>query len=83
MTKSTSVAYYTRKIRLTERPVLLDELKNAPLRKRDYEFILDIVEGMQYKELSIKYCKSESRICKWKRELFEQLHQYDIRRNLC
>ena len=75
-----SVAYYTNKIRFTERPVLLSELQRAPLKKRDYQFVLDIIEGYSYKELAFKYNKSESRICKWKREIFTQLHQYDIRR---
>lgn len=75
--KTPAVAYYTRKIRTTDRIVLLDQLDRAPLRKNDRRFMFDVIEGLTYKELAEKYNKSESRIYSWKRELFEKLTLYD------
>lgn len=80
MTKTPAVAYYTRKIRSTPRSRLYDEIEDAPLKKQDRNFLYDIIEGLSYKELSIKYCKSQSRIYKWKRELFERMHKYDTQK---
>ena len=74
------MAYYTRKIRTTNRMTLIAEIDNAPLRKQDRHFLWDIIEGMSYKELSDKYNKSTSRIYKWKREIFEHMTEYDRRK---
>ena len=78
MCKSPAVAYYTRKIRSTSRQKLYDEIEDAPLRKKDRYFLLDIVEGMTYKELAGKYYKSEAAIYKWKRKVFESMFRYDM-----
>lgn len=76
--KLPATAYYTQKIKKTNRQVLLQELASAPIKKIDYAFMLDIIEGVSYKELAEKYHKSEARIYQWKRTLFERLHQYDM-----
>lgn len=78
MRKSPSVAYYIIKIRTTPKSALYAELEDAPLRSREYAFISDIIEGLNMKELSDKYNLSQSRIAKWKREIFEKMHSYDM-----
>lgn len=80
MTKTPAVAYYSRKIRTTTRSQLYDQIEDAPLKRADRNFLYDIIEGLSYKELSLKYSKSESRIYKWKRELFERMHKYDTQK---
>ena len=82
MTKSKPVAYCENKIMTTERSVLHQELENAPIKRIECEFMKDIADGMQYKELSLKYNKSQSRIGKWKREVCTKLLRYDMQR-LC
>lgn len=52
------------------------ELMQAPIKAQDRQFLLDILEGMSYKELSIKYNKSISRIAQWKRNLYDKLADY-------
>lgn len=79
MQKSKPVAYVTYKIRTTDRIELLEQLKHVPLTNTNYNFVLDIISGMSYKELAEKYHKSESRIYKWKRQIYEDLHNYDMR----
>lgn len=80
MEKTPAVAYYTRKIRTTDRILLSEEIERAPLKKQDRYFLWDIVEGLTYKELAAKYNKSEARIAQWKREIFERMTMYDRRR---
>lgn len=80
MEKTPAVAYYTRKIRTTDRIQLSEEIERAPLKKLDRHFLWDIVEGLTYKELSVKYNKSEARIGQWKREIFERMTMFDRRR---
>lgn len=80
MTKTPAVAYYARKIRSTKRSVLYDEIEEAPLKKLDRNFLYDIIDGLSYKELSVKYCKSTSRIYRWKRSIFERMHKYDLQK---
>lgn len=82
MYKTPAVAYYSRKIKTTKRSTLYDQIEDAPLKKAERNFLFDIIEGLSYKELAIKYCKSESRIYKWKRELFERMHKYDTQKLL-
>lgn len=48
----------------------------APIRKKDIDFLQDCVIGLSYKELAEKYGKSEARICQWKRKVYEQLFYY-------
>ena len=79
MEKTPAVAYISYKIKNTDRVQLLEELKHAPLKKVDYDIMLDIINGMTYKELSCKYDKSEAGIASWKRRLFEQLHRYEMK----
>lgn len=82
MNKTPAVAYYSRKIRTTDRETLFNEIENAPLKKMERYFLWDIVEGMTYKELAVKYNKSEARIYQIKRKIFEFMTLYDKRR-LC
>ena len=80
MEKSKSIAYVTFKIKNTDRIELLEQLKHVPLTDISYKFLLDIIAGLSYKELAAKYHKSESRIYKWKREIYEQLYKFDMRK---
>lgn len=80
MTKTPAVAYYSRKIRTTDRETLFEEIENAPLKKVERHFLWDIVEGLTYKELADKYNKSEARVYQIKRNIFEQMTRYDHRR---
>lgn len=80
MRKSPAVAYYTQKIRITSKEDLYEELEEAPLKSREYAFIADIIEGLELEELAAKYHISYSRATKWKRELFEVLHAYDMQK---
>lgn len=79
MEKSPAVAYYTRKIRSTDRFTLYNEIDNAPLTRKDRHFLYDIIEGLSYKELAVKYCISEAGIYKWKRKTFETMHRFYMR----
>ena len=76
--KSPSVAYMTHKIRTTGRTALFKFIDDAPISTKDYAFISDVIYGYKIKELAKKYKKSESRICKWKREVFEKLHRFEL-----
>lgn len=75
--KLPAIAYYTYKVRTTGKRELIEELKNAPISEKDFNFLLDIINGFSYKQLADKYEKSEARIYQWKRNLFERLHRYD------
>jgi len=77
MEKTPAVAYYTRKVRTTNRLILINEIDEAPLTKKDRYFLYDIIEGLSYKELAEKYCISMSRVYQIKRELFERMTMYD------
>lgn len=79
--KTAKVAYYTHKVRSTNRQELLHQLQEAPLTDQDREFMTDIISGYRYKELAEKYHKSLSRIYQWKRTLYELLTRYDMNRN--
>lgn len=76
--KSPAIAYYSRKIKTSNKKVLIEELKDAPIKKLDFNFMLDILDGFSYKELAEKYNKSEKRIGQWKHDLFIKLHAYDM-----
>ena len=76
--KSPAISYYARKIKTSNKKVLIQELEMAPLRKIEFNFMLDIVEGLSYKELAIKYNKSEKSIYQIKHDLFIRLHQFDM-----
>lgn len=80
MRKSPAVAYWSRKIRITSKEELYDSLEDAPLSTREYAFIADIIEGLELEELARKYKVSYSRITKWKREMCEVMHAYDMNR---
>lgn len=80
MEKTPAVAFYSRKIRSTDRLTLFEEIDMAPLTKKDRYFLYDIVEGLSYKELANKYCITEAGIYKWKRKVFENMHRYYMRR---
>ena len=82
MTKTPAVAYFTRKIRTTSRNALQAEIEDAPLKDQDRNFLTDIIAGMSYKELAAKYRKSESRIYKWKRKIYETMTKYETQK-LC
>lgn len=77
MYKTPGMAYITRKIKLTPHTEMKEFVLDSPLKNRDKVFMFDILDGLSYKELEIKYEKSEARIAQWKRSIFEQLHQYE------
>lgn len=80
MTKTASVAYFTRRIKTTGREEIYELLEDAPLRIQDYAFLADIIEGLDNAALAEKYHKSPSRISQWKRSVFEQMHAYELHR---
>lgn len=77
-TKSPSVAYYEHKIKTTKRSQLIIEWADAPLTTKERNFLLDILEKLPIKELSAKYYMTDSGISKYKRRIFEKLHQFDM-----
>lgn len=52
-------------------------IDDSPLKVKDKAFMQDVLDGLSYKELQIKWQKSERRIAQWKRSVFEQLHSYE------
>ena len=80
MTKTPSVAYFTRRIRILGKEEIYELLEDAPLKTRDYAFLSDIIEGLDNRQLSEKYHKSPSRVSQWKRSVFEQMHAYELHR---
>ena len=76
--KSPSVAYFEKKRSITKKSEFFDWLDDSPLSTRDYAFICDVVDGLTNTELADKFHKSESRIARWKRDVCERLHEYDI-----
>lgn len=79
--RTPEAAYYNRKIKTTSRRQLRTEWEDAPLTRRDKEFLLDLAEGDTLKELADKYCISVSGVSKWKLRVFKILHRFDTRRN--
>lgn len=67
----------TRKMRITSRSIMLAFIEDSPLKRKDKDFMQDVIDGLSYKELERKYEKSERRIAQWKRAVFEQLHEYE------
>ena len=82
MTRSKPIAYCEQKFRMYGKSELIQQLEDAPIRKNEVDFMKDIIDGMQYKELSAKYNKSISRLVQWKREICTKLLQYDMQK-LC
>lgn len=76
--KSSKIAFVTRQIKTTSRNQFLVIVENSPLTDKDKALIYDILSGLTYKELSVKYHKSESRIYKWKRSVLEKIHEYEV-----
>lgn len=77
--KSPATAYYSRKLQTSSRSVIYHDLNDAPLTKREREFLEDVIEGMTLQELADKHNLSTSRISKWKRQVFERMQAYDLR----
>ena len=77
MKKTNGVAYISRKIKTTSRSDMRNFIADSPLRKRDRDFMDDILEGLSYKELEEKYNKSQARIAQWKRTIYETLQRYE------
>lgn len=80
MEKSKSVIYVMRLITTTPRSELNNILQDIPIKRTEYYFIMDIVDGLSYKELAQKYNKSESRIGKWKKEICDKIQRFQLRR---
>lgn len=78
--KTPAVAYITRLIRTTSKTGLKKILQESPLKTRDINIILDYADGASYKELAAKYNKSPQRINQWKRNAYEQLHFYLVKK---
>lgn len=77
MDKTPAVAYMSRKIRTTSRSEMNLFIADSPLKARDKSFMQDVLDGLSFKEMQIKYAKSISRIAQWKRCCFEQLQKYE------
>lgn len=77
--KSPATAYYSRKLKITSRSTIYQDLDDAPLTRREREFLEDVIEGMTLQELADKHNLSTSRISKWKRQVFERMQAYDLR----
>ena len=75
--KTLAVAYFSYKIRTTNKTELAKFILQAPIKKRDVDFLCDIIDGLTYSELAEKHQKSLARIYQWKRNLFEKLHKFD------
>lgn len=78
--KTAAVAYIAQKIRTTSRSQLIREINDAPLKKKDREFMFYVLDGLSYAQLAEIYGVCEGRIYQWKRSVFEKLHRYDITR---
>lgn len=78
--KTPAVAYIARLIKTTGKPELLRILQESPLKTQDINLILDYADGSTYKELAAKYNKSPQRINQWKRNAYEQLHFYLVKK---
>lgn len=79
-TRTPETAYYVRKLQTTGRTQLHDEWSDAPITRRDRDFLRDISDGATLKELSEKYSLSISGISKWKSRVYKRLHRFDTRR---
>lgn len=77
MIKTSAVAYFDNKIKTTSRSTLIAQIEDAPLKDSEKNFLYDIIKGMSYKELSVKYKKSEARIYQIKRDIFERMTRFD------
>ena len=78
--KTPAVAYITRLIRTTGRADLIELLDNSPLKQRDTALLLDYADGVSYKELAVKYGKTEGAIYAQKRKIYEQLHFFLVQK---
>lgn len=76
--KTPAVSYFYKKVQITRKSELLQQLEDTPLSVRDYTFITDVIDGLSLKELSEKYHVSVSRVTKWKREACEKVHKFDV-----
>lgn len=76
--KSPSVAYVYRKISITKKSELYEQLEDSPLSVRDFAFICDVIAGLTITELADKFHKSPSRVAQWKREVCQKIHAYDM-----
>lgn len=75
--KSVAVLFISRQIKTTPSSCFNHLINESPLSEKDKQFIQDIKKGYSYKELAYKWCKSESTIYKWKRNIFETLHDFE------
>lgn len=78
--RTPETSYYHRKMRTTSRRQLIAEWEDAPITRRDREFLRNIAEGDTLKELAEKYGLSVSAVSKWKTRVFVILHRFDTRR---
>lgn len=79
MKQTPAMAYTQHKISSISKSELVEYLAEAPLTAEERHLVFSISEGMRYKELAKEFCLSESRISKWKRDVFTRLHRYDMR----
>jgi len=78
--KTPAVAYIARLIKTTGKPELLRILQESPLTPQEINLFMDYANGASYKELAQKYNKSPQRINQWKRNIYEQLHFYLVKK---
>lgn len=77
--KSPAVAYMSYKLKSTGRKDFFIYVQNAPLKLKEIDFITDVYNGLSYQELAEKYNRSEAAVYKFKRNIFEKLHSYDMK----
>lgn len=78
--KTPAVAFVTHLLKTTSKSELRALLYDSPLKPQDIAIIMDYAAGMSYKELAQKYNKSVQRINQQKRNAYEQLHFYLVKK---
>lgn len=78
MRRTPAVYYCSKKIKITNKTLLLQEWSNVALSAKDFQFLTDVINGLTLAELAEKHKKSVARIAQWKRRLFERLLEYDM-----
>lgn len=76
--KSPAVNYVYKKISTTPKSVIMRKLEDSPLSLHDISLMKDLINGLSLTELSSKYNLTPSAISKWKRNVCEKLHAFDV-----
>lgn len=79
--KTPAVAYYEKKLKITKKTILFQEWEEAPLTEREKNFLKDVYFCIPLKILSENYGLTISGISKFKKKIFEKMHNFDIYNN--